>query len=235
MSNGDEVFNESDLEPNPTERRTRWLDTIDRIAALVAAAAAGLWGGGLLALGVYGGVEVFDALPKSLAAEAQASALSSFDVVGLGCAAVVLACEMARSALAFRRRRTVVGRVRRIAALSLAACAAYLALLIAPGVLQLRSAGVVPGLGAHGEELARLERGGLRVRQAEIPLATLLMVLQMWTLRSRRDDDDDAQSTSGPLLPGPGSVRIINEKTNPKAVKRYLDDADETNDPLPPS
>jgi hypothetical protein len=235
MSTGDEVFSDSDLEPDPAERRARWLDAFDRIAAVVAAVAAGLWGGGLLALGVYGGVEVFDALPQSLAAEAQASALSSFDVVGLGCAAVVLACEMARSALAFRRRRTVVGRIRRISALSLAACAAYLALLIAPGVLQLRSAGVVPGLGAHGAELARLERGGLRVRQAEIPLAALLMVLQMWTLRSRQDDEPEAESARGPLLPGPGKVQITGPEAKPKVVKKYLDDGDGTDDPQPPS
>lgn len=224
MSPGDDTFSAADLEPSPADHRALWSNRLDRVAAVIAVGAAGLWAGGLVALGVFRGIEVFGTLPPTLAAEARASALASFDVIGLGCAAVLLGCEMARSAIAFRRRRRIIDRIRRIGALGLAACAAYLALVIAPGVIELRSAGIVPGLGAHGAELARLEERAIGVRQLEVVLAAVLMMLQIGTLRSREEDDDEAHAAPAPRRPGPTRQGRAATSQDRKVKLRYLDD-----------
>lgn len=140
-----------------------------------------------MALGVFSGIAVFDSLPEGIAARAQAAALGRFDGVALGCAAALLASEMARSALALRLRRSTMGRLRRLCAFGLGIAAVYLALVVSPASAELRTSGVVPGVGPRGMELERLEQRGLMVRRFVIPIAALLVLLHVWSTRSGRE------------------------------------------------
>jgi hypothetical protein len=64
----------------------------------------------------------------------------------------------------------------------------------------------------------------------------LLMVLQMWTLRSNRDEEDeDLAAEQAPLPPGPGQAGSAGRPARRRAEKRYLDEEPPEGEQEPPS
>lgn len=200
---GADTFTDEDLEPGPAEHRGPWRNRADGLAAMVAVGAAGLWAGGEVALSLSVRPALGTSLPASMADAALSAAHNGFAGVAIGCAAVLLGCEVARTIVGLRRSRRPAARIRRMTTLLLGALAAYIALILAPGITHLRSAGVGRTSGEAGAELDRLEQRAELVRHTTVPLGALLISLHIATLRLRRTDDDEPEAPVGPRPPGP--------------------------------
>jgi hypothetical protein len=198
---GEDTFSDADLAPTRAERWSAWRHALDWAAAIVAVGAAGVLAGGVLTVELGARPALGGQLPLTVADAALSVVQIRLDGIAVGCAALLLGCEVARTVVGFGRR-TLGPRLRRITALLLGACAVYLATLVTPGIVQLRTAGVTRTMGQAGAELDRREERATLVRRVEVPLAALVIALHVLTLRPRRQDDDDLSATA-PSPPGP--------------------------------
>jgi hypothetical protein len=163
--------------------------------------AAGVWVGGMVALGACAAPFVFAMTPPPFNGNAMGAAFARFDQIALGAAALVLGAEVARTWAALRRRRTVSARVRRVAAMLMAGAAAYVAVAITPGINTLHHEGVKRGVGDDGARLERLHARAELVGKLDVVLGIALVGLHVFTLPRGRDDEEDDDAPE-PLPPG---------------------------------
>jgi uncharacterized membrane protein len=196
-------FSASDLEPGDDDLGSARRSLVDRVAATAAVLAAGVWVGGMIALGACAAPFVFRLTPAPYSGDAMGSAFARFDSIALGAAVVLLGAEVARTWAAGARARTVPARVRRVVAVLMAACAAYIGLSLTPQINNLHRDGAQRGVGPRGEELERIHKTAEAVGKAETGLGVLLVALHVFTLAARRPDDDETYTTPAP--PGDAS------------------------------
>ncbi len=145
------------------------------IPSAVALLALAVWLGGLLALGAIAAPVVFSIVPLPASADAMTVVFRRFDLVAMGCAAVVLAAEASRVAL-----RVPFGRldVARAGASALAAgVAVYEGTSVAPRIALLHAGGVMRGVGDAGLELARLHAVAETCGKTELLLLAVVVAL----------------------------------------------------------
>jgi Domain of unknown function (DUF4149) len=203
--NDEDRFSESDLAPGPEARAAARRALLDRIAASTAALVAGAWVGGMVALGVCAAPFVFRLTPAPFSGDAMSAAFTRFDQLALGAAVVLLGAEVARTWAAGRRSIGRAARVRRVLAMLLAGCAAYIGLALTPRIAGLHREGVRRGEGELGMELEITHRRAEAVGKVEVLLGAALVVLHVLTLEGRRRDEDeeDDEQVFAPLPPGP--------------------------------
>lgn len=197
----EERFSAADLEPSDGEKRETRRSLVDRIAATVAVLAAGIWAGGMIALGVCAAPFVFRLTPAPFSGDAMGAAFSRFDQVAIGASVLLLGAEVARTWAAGARSKSVAARIRRLIAITMAALAAYGGLRLTPAIVALHHEGVQRGRGAQGEELERIHRRAEAVGKANVALAFAVIALHVFTLGARRPEEDD--DYAAPLPPGP--------------------------------
>ncbi len=197
-----ETFSASDLEPSEEDRARARRSIIDRAAAAVACLAAGTLAGGMIALGACAAPMVFKLTPAPFSGNAMGAAFARFDRIAIGASAVVLGAEVVRTWLARARPPAIVARVRRFAAILLAGAAAVMGIYVSPTINQLHERGVRRGEGEQGQLLESVHARAELLGKAEVGLAALALVLHVFTLRSREEDEieDDGPSVG---LPGP--------------------------------
>jgi uncharacterized membrane protein len=198
----EERFSASDLEPSDEEKSRALRGVVERVAATVAVLAAGVWVGGMLALGACAAPFVFRLTPAPYSGDAMGAAFARFDQVALGAAVLLLGAEVTRTWAAGARGRSPAARVRRGLALIIAACAAYTGLSITPHINALHRAGAQRGQGQLGEELEVIHRRAELLGKAETVLGVALVGLHVFTLGARRPDDDEEGHYAEPLPPG---------------------------------
>lgn len=199
-----ETFTEADLEPSDDERRAAGRQRADRIAACVAAVAAGVLPGGLVALGACAAPFVFRLTPAPWSGDAMGAAFARFDRIALACVGAVLFAEIVRTWLARRRRsRQMLPRVRRIAAVLLAGAVAYQGMVVTPAIMGLHRAGAERGVGDAGQRLESVHARASALGRAEAALAIAVVVLHILTLSRPRPEDEDEDDAPAPLPPGP--------------------------------
>lgn len=195
-------FEASDLEPSDDERRAARRALVDRAAATVAVIAAGLWVGGMVALGACAAPFVFRLTPAPYSGDAMGSAFARFDRIALGAAVVLLGAEVTRTWAAGARGVRVAARVRRLVAVLMAAGAAFGGLSLTPQINALHRGGAQRGVGPEGAELNRIHKTAEAVGKAETGLGVLLIALHVFTLAGPRPDDEDPSPTGPYRLPG---------------------------------
>jgi hypothetical protein len=200
MNDQEERFSASDLEPSDDEKRAARRSILERAAAAVAALAAGAWVGGLVALGACAAPFVFRLTPAPHSGDAMGAAFARFDTFALGAAVVTLGAEVVRTWAAGPRGRTTAARVRRLAAVLMAASAAYVGLVISPRIMDLHRSGARRGEGPVGAELEQIHKRAEALGKAETAIGALLVALHVFTLPARRPDDED--DYDAPLPPG---------------------------------
>lgn len=193
-------FTEADLAPAPSDTRRV---VLERLAVVVAVLAGGVVVGGLVALGACAAPFVFRLTPAPFSGDAMGSAFARFDQIAIGAGVAMLAAEVLRTWLDRRDRRAVAPRVRRLSAVLMAGCAAYIGLALTPAINGLHRAGVQRGVGAEGEELDRIHKRAESFGKAEVVLAIVAVALHVATVRGRgaHDDEDDEEAVA-PLAPG---------------------------------
>lgn len=199
-------FSEEDLAPSTEEKwaARSWL--VERVAATVAVLAAGVWVGGMVALGACAAPFVFRLTPAPFSGDAMGSAFARFDQIALGASAVLLGAEVARTLATGRRGRRPVARVRRFIAVLMAAGAAYTGLALTPHIMELHRGGARRGDGPLGEDLDRTHRRAETVGKAEVAGGIALIALHIFTLgAARRPGDEPGEEEDegvAPLPPG---------------------------------
>jgi hypothetical protein len=118
---------------------------------------------------------------------------------------------MVRTWIDRRARPSALARVRRFAAIGFAACVAYAGMSLSPAIVDLYAAGARrdgstdPANDAQRAKDAQLDaihRTASSVAKIEIAAGLLAALLHVWTVRTRRPDEDD-EFVPGPLPPGP--------------------------------
>jgi len=197
-------FSESDLLPSDDDKRAATRALVEKIAATVAVLATGVWVGGMIALGACAAPFVFRLTPAPFSGDAMGAAFARFDSIALGAAVFVLGAEVARTWAAGPRGRRVPARIRRIVAIAMTFCAAYIGLALTPKINEMHRAGVQRGQGPAGAELERIHKRAELVGKAETALGVSLVILHMFTLGGGRPEDyEDDDTVSAPLPPGP--------------------------------
>lgn len=195
-------FSAADLEPSDEERRVRRRERVDRLAAALTALSAGIWVGGMVALGVCAAPFVFRLTPAPYSGDAMGAAFARFDQVALTASVVILGCEVVRTWLARGGRQSIAARIRRGVAIVLAMCAAYIGLSLTPTINDLHRQGVQRNVGPDGAHLEAIHARAELVGKAEVALGSILVLLSIFTLR-RSDEDDDDGDAPVPAHPGP--------------------------------
>jgi Domain of unknown function (DUF4149) len=193
-------FTAADIEPSDEEKRAARRLLVERAAASVAVVAAGMWAGGMVALGACAAPAVFNLAPKPFSGNAMGAAFASFDRIALGAAAVTLAAEFARTWASGRRGVTRAARLRRFLTVLAAVAAGYLALVITPEINRLHLEGVERGRGPEGERLEQIHQRAEALGKVEVFFGLAVIVLHVMTLPVKKPDDDDLVA---PLPPGP--------------------------------
>lgn len=196
-------FSEQDLAPSEEEKRAARRFLVDRAATAVAVLAAGVWVGGMLALGVCAAPFVFRLTPAPFSGEAMGAAFARFDQIAIGASVVILGAEVARTWSAGRKGRTAASRVRRIIAVIMAASAAYIGLSLTPQIIELHRQGVRRNVGEEGVMLEHIHKRAELVGKIEVALGAGLIALHVFTLGAGRPDDDDFEDAVAPGAPGP--------------------------------
>jgi hypothetical protein len=196
-------FTEDDLAPSPEERRAAQKALADRIAAAAAALAAGVSAGGMVALGACAAPFVFRLTPAPYSGHAMGSAFARFDQIAIGASILILAAEIVRTWAAGRRARSVLARVRRVAAILMALSASYIGLSLTPRIIDLHRAGAVRGSGPEGQALEAVHARAELVGRVETVAAVALVFLHVLTIAHRRPEDEDDDDAVAPLPPGP--------------------------------
>lgn len=197
-----ERFTAADLEPSDDEKRAIVRGHVDRAATAIAVLAAGVWVGGMVALGACAAPFVFRLTPAPYSGDAMGAAFARFDQIALGAAVVILAMEVARTWAAGGRARRVPARVRRVVAVAMAACAAYIGLSLTPQINAMHRSGVRRFVGAEGMALEAIHKRAEMVGKVETGLGAALVALHVFTLGARRPEDEDDDAAE-PLPPGP--------------------------------
>jgi len=199
-----DTFTEADLAPSPQEKRDRLLAVVDRVAALVAVLAGGVYIGGMIALGAGAAPIVFSKLPRPIAGEVMGAVFARFDAVALGAALAVLAAEVTRTLATHRRGRTILSRVRRSCTLFMAVSAAYVALSLSPRINELHRQGVQRDDTPQGQVLEAVHKRAELFGKIGMGMAFGLVVLSVFTIQPRRpEDEEDDEEAVAPLPPGP--------------------------------
>jgi len=198
-----ETFSAADLEPSDKERRAGRRALADRLAAIFAAIAAGFVPGGLVALGACAAPFVFRMTPAPMSGDAMGAAFARFDRIALACAGVVLLAEIVRTYVGGARARTPIARVRRFAAVGLAAAIAYGGMFVSPAILELHRSGVSRSVGEAGSRLEAVHERASALGKVEALLAAALVALHIVTLPRGRPEDEDEDDVAAPLAPGP--------------------------------
>jgi uncharacterized membrane protein len=194
-------FTAADLEPTDEEVRAARRRVVDRVAATLAVLAAGVWVGGMVALGACAAPFVFRLTPAPFSGDAMGAAFARFDQIALGAAVVLLGAEVARTWVGGPRGRGPAARVRRGAAVIMAACAAYIGLSLSPHINELHRGGAQRGVGELGAELDRTHKTAETVGKIETGLGVLVVALHVFTLGAGRLEDDE--NLTAPGEPGP--------------------------------
>lgn len=205
MSNQFAPFSADDLAPSEEDRRLRRRDLVDRAAATITALAAGVWVGGLVALGYCAAPFVFRMTPAPHSGDAMGAAFARFDQIAIGASVLILGCEVVRTWISRRQRQSVVARVRRGVAIVMAMCAAYIGLSLTPTINELHRQGVTRNVGPEGARLESVHRQAELVAKVEVALGALLVALSVFTLRRAAGADEDDDDAPAPLPPGPRS------------------------------
>jgi hypothetical protein len=199
-----DTFTEADLAPDPQEKWARITAAVDRVAALVAVLAGGVYIGGMVALGACAAPVVFATVPAPFAGDAMGAAFARFDKIALGAALCALAAEVARTLAARRRGRTILSRLRRSCTLFMAVSAAYVALSLSPRINDLHRQGVQRDGTPQGQILEAVHRRAELFGKIGTGMALGLVVLSVFTLQTRRpEDEEDDEEAVAPLPPGP--------------------------------
>jgi uncharacterized membrane protein len=200
-----EQFTAADLAPSPDERNAHRRALLERAAAATAVIAAGVWMGGMIALGACAAPFVFRLTPAPFSGDAMGAAFARFDQIAIGASAVILGSEVVRTVVARRRGRALTARIRRFIAIGLACAATYLGLVVTPRIQELHRAGAVRNQGAGGQELNRIHRQAELLGRLEVALGCVLIVLHIFTLPAHRpeESEDDEEDAPAPLPPGP--------------------------------
>ncbi len=198
-------FTEDDLGPSAEEKSAARRHLVEKGAASLAVLAAGVWVGGMIALGACAAPFVFRITPAPFSGDAMAAAFSRFDQIELGAAVLILGAEVTRTwAAGPKQSRKRSARVRRLLAVVMAAAAAYAGLSLTPHIVELHKAGARRGQGPEGEELERTHKRAEAVGKAETIMGVALIGLHVFTLGSKRpDEDDEDHEYQAPLAPGP--------------------------------
>ncbi len=187
-------------------------EAVERIAASVAASVAGLWAGGLLALGAIAAPVVFSETPAPFSGNAMGQAFGRFDRVALIFSGLLLACEFTRTWMAEGGGKSTGARVRRTATMLLAAAAVYLAVVITPRIRTMHRDGVSRGVGEAGALMEALHRQATWAGKGITFLCIALVFLHIMTLR--KPLPASISSALGPLPPG-GALPRIDESDAP--------------------
>jgi hypothetical protein len=200
MSEGQ--FSADDLEKSVDEQRADRRSAVERGAAAVAVLAAGMWIGGMVALGACAAPMVFRLTPAPFSGEAMGSAFARFDSIALGAAVVLLGAEVLRTWAGGARGRTTTARARRALSVLMACGAVYTGLVITPAIMNLHRAGARRGQGAEGAELERIHKRAELIGKLQVVSGAAVIALHVFTLGVRRPDDDEDDAVA-PLAPGP--------------------------------
>jgi hypothetical protein len=155
----------------------------------------------MIALGACAAPFVFRMTPAPSSGDAMAAAFARFDRISVAGSVVLLAAEVTRTFIARRDPRSLLARLRRLVAIAFAGCTAYLALLITPAIASLHAGGAVRGEGEEGQRLDAIHKRAELVGKIELGLGVAIIGMHVFTLRQRRDDDDDFEA---PTAPGAG-------------------------------
>jgi hypothetical protein len=194
-------FTAADLEPSDDDRRAARRALVDRIAATCAVLAAGIWVGGMIALGACAAPLVFQIAPAPFSGDAMGATFARFDQIALGAAVVILGAEVVRTWAGGGRARGAAARVRRLAGVLMAGCAAYIGLALTPHINELHRSGAHRGEGPLGAELDRTHHVAEAVGKTETGLGAILVALHIFTLGGRRREEED--DLTAPASPGP--------------------------------
>jgi hypothetical protein len=147
-----------------------------RVASVVALLALSVWMGGLLALGAVVAPVVFSMVSWPANADAMTVVFRRFDLVAMACAAVVLAAEALPALAGARPGRS--DHVRAALAAVAAAAAVVEGTVVSPRIAVLHTAGAVRGVGAAGEELARLHGLAEMLGKTEVVVLAVVIALR---------------------------------------------------------
>ncbi len=195
-------FTAADLEPSDDDKRAARRALVDRVAASIAVLSAGVWIGGMIALGACAAPFVFEMTPAPASGYAMGAAFARFDQIAIGAAVTLLGAEVARTLVAGRRSRSLAARVRRLFAVLMALGAVYTGLKITPRILSLHHDGARRGLGEGGAELERIHHHAELIGKGITLAGVVVIALHVFTLGAKRADEDDEDALA-PLAPGP--------------------------------
>ncbi|MDI1444953.1 DUF4149 domain-containing protein [Polyangium sp. 6x1] len=199
-----DTFTEADLAPDPQEKRDRILAVVDRVAALVAVLAGGVYIGGAVALGAGAAPIVFGMLPRPIAGDVMGAVFARFDPIALGAALAALAAEVTRTLATHRRGRTLLSRLRRSCTLFMAVSVAYVGLSLTPRIRDLHAKGVQRDDTPQGQLLEAVHHRAELFGKIGMGMAFGLVVLTVFTLQPRKpEDEEDDDDAVAPLPPGP--------------------------------
>ncbi len=149
-----------------------------RTLSILALFAIAVWLGGLIALGAIAAPIVFAIVPAPFSADAMTIVFRRFDVVAMGCAAVVLATEAVRGVGGLGGARFVrADHARAFVSLLAAGAAVYEGIKVSPRIAELHAAGAIRGVDSAGLELARLHNLAEECGKAQILLLALVIAL----------------------------------------------------------
>ena len=197
-------FTAADLEPSDSDKRAARRALIDRVAATVAVLSAGVWFGGMIALGACAAPFVFEMTPAPASGYAMGAAFARFDQIAIGAAVLLLGAEVARTLTAGRQSRSIAARVRRLVAVLMALGTVYTGLKISPRIIELHQGGARRGLGEGGIELERIHHTAEAVGKAVTVAGVIVIALHIFTLGAKKPDDEDDDAPA-PLPPGPSA------------------------------
>jgi hypothetical protein len=153
-----------------------------RIGSSLALLAVAVWMGGLLALGALAAPVVFRVAPFPASADAMTIVFRRFDLVAMGCSAMVLATEAVRPAL--RVRFAPVDHARAALSVAAAGLAVFEGTRVSPRIAELHASGALRGVGPSGAELSRLHDLAEACGKLELVLLAVIVVLHVVTLSS---------------------------------------------------
>ena len=151
-----------------------------RVTTSVSVVAAGVWLGGILALGAIAAPVVFGIVPAPTSADAMAVVFTRFDGVAMTSAVLVLLAEAARAYAREPRTRLVLTRM--AVAVITSALAITEGLIVTPKIAGLHRAGAIRGFGPLGQELESTHHLAEQMGKAEVVLLIAFLVLSVITV-----------------------------------------------------
>jgi hypothetical protein len=149
-----------------------------KISATVAVVFAGLWLGGMLALGAVAAPIVFGTLPAPLSGDVMTPIFRRFDRVALACAVVLVVVELVRAAGKERIARLDLARI--VAVLGAAGLVTWQALVLSPRIESLHVQGAVRGSGDLGQALDATHKLVEAEARAQLFLVVVVIALHVF-------------------------------------------------------